>query len=37
MNEYKICNINESTETMEQAAKLLLEAFLEDRMWPDLD
>jgi len=37
MSEYTFCNINESKDTMEQAAKLLLETFPKARMWPDLD
>ena len=37
MNKYIFCNINESTETKEQATKLLLETFPKANMWPDLD
>ncbi len=37
MKEYKICFINESLNTREQAVKILLEAFPADEMWSDLD
>jgi len=35
--EYKICEINESENIKEQAAKILLEAFPEANMWLDLN
>ncbi|MCL2443821.1 MAG: GNAT family N-acetyltransferase, partial [Treponema sp.] len=37
MINYTICNINESAETMAQAAKILLEAMPKADMWPDLN
>jgi len=37
MENYIFCNINESTETKEQAIRLLLETFPKANMWPDLD
>jgi aminoglycoside 6'-N-acetyltransferase I len=37
MEEYKICNINESIETMELAGKILIDTFSEVNMWPDID
>lgn len=37
MRDYSICFINESKETMEQAAKILLETFPAAKMWPDLN
>jgi hypothetical protein len=32
MEKYSICNVNESIETMEQAAKILINAFSEVNM-----
>jgi aminoglycoside 6'-N-acetyltransferase I len=37
MEEYSICHINESMETMERAAKILIDTFSEVNMWPDID
>jgi len=37
MEDYTICFINESKETMDQAVKILLEAMLKADMWQDLD
>jgi aminoglycoside 6'-N-acetyltransferase I len=37
MENYTICDINESAETMEKAAKILLETMPEANMWPDLN
>jgi aminoglycoside 6'-N-acetyltransferase I len=37
MDEYSICCINESTETMDRASEILLEAFLEAKMWPNIN
>ena len=37
MPEYTICRVNESAETMKQAAKVLLETFPPADMWPTLD
>jgi aminoglycoside 6'-N-acetyltransferase I len=35
--EYTVCRISESKETMEKAAKLLVETFSQSGMWPDLN
>ena len=35
--DYTFCCINESSQTMDQAAKILLESFQGANMWPDLD
>jgi aminoglycoside 6'-N-acetyltransferase I len=37
MENYIICNINESTDTMAEAAKVLLKTMPEANMWPDLN
>ena len=37
MPEHIFCWINESSETMEQAVKILLETFPRAGMWPDID
>jgi len=37
MENYTVCFINESKETMDQAVKILLETMPEADMWPDLD
>jgi aminoglycoside 6'-N-acetyltransferase I len=37
MKNYKICYINESAETMFNAAKILLESMPDANMWPDLN
>ena len=37
MKNYSICIIKESTNTMAQAAKILLESMQDAEMWPDLD
>jgi aminoglycoside 6'-N-acetyltransferase I len=37
MDKYSICCINESAETMEQAANILLETFLKADMWPTIN
>ena len=37
MENFTVCFINESKETMDQAVKILLETMPEADMWPDLD
>jgi aminoglycoside 6'-N-acetyltransferase I len=37
MEEYTICFINESIDTIEQAVRIMLESFPDDEMWPDLN
>jgi aminoglycoside 6'-N-acetyltransferase I len=37
MDKYTICNINESLETIDKAAKILLETMPIANMWPDLN